>query len=281
MAVVLALLSSLAWGTADFLGGTASRRLDPLVVVCWAEASGLLLVVPVAAATGSFGAGTGYLGWALVGGVIGVGSLVVFFVALAAGTMGVVAPLVAVSVVVPIAVGIAQGDSPSAVQLAGLAVAASGVVLASGPDLRGSHPGAGSRRARPVVLALCAAAGFGVALVCIAKGSGHNVWMTLVIMRAVSVVTVAAMLYARRASLRLPRAGVPIVAGSGAFDASANVLYGVASTMGLISVVAVLSSLYPAVTVLLARGIHGERLRRVQAVGVVVVLAGVAFIAGG
>jgi drug/metabolite transporter (DMT)-like permease len=133
MAAVLALFASLLWGSSDFLGGTASRRTAVLAVVGGSQVLALIGLCLVATATGSWGDPTGYVPWAIAGGVVGTGALVAFYAALAAGTMGVVAPIAALSAVIPVAVGLARGERPSVLTLTGIAVAVAGVVLASGP----------------------------------------------------------------------------------------------------------------------------------------------------
>ncbi len=281
VAVLLALLSSLLWGSADFLGGTLSRRRRAAVVVGVSQTAGLLLAVLVAASAGSFGDPRGYLGWAVLASVSGVIGLMSFYAALAAGTMGVVSPIAALGVVVPVVVGLALGDRPASLQLAGIAVAVLGVVLASGPEL------SGAAGARPVLLAGVAAVGFGVALLAIAKGSASSTLMTLVTMRATSVTLLALALVVAltrgmaRSEVRFGRRELLLVALVGAGDLSANLTFGLASRRDAIAVVAVLGSLYPLVTVLLARVLHHERLGRLQAVGVALALAGVVLIAGG
>lgn len=281
MAAVLALLSSLLWGSADFLGGSVSRRHRAALVVGVSQAVGLLAVLVVAGVAGAFGDDTGYVPWAMLSGIAGVVGLVSFYAALAAGTMGVVSPIAALGVVVPVLVGLARGERPGTLQVVGIVVAIAGVVLASGPEL------SGRAGARPLLLAGVAAVGFGFALLAIAEGSRSSTVMTLVTMRTTSVtLLVAALLVALgrgfpRADLRLGRADLLLVALVGVGDVSANLTFGLASTRGLVSVVAVLGSLYPVVTVLLARVLHGERLGTAQTVGVAGALGGVALIAVG
>ena len=113
MGLVLALLSSAVWGTADFLGGTASRRLPPVSVVIWSEGAELVPLLVIAVALGGFTAPTGYLPWAVLGGLAGMLGIVAFYRALATGTMGVVAPIAALGVALPVFAGIASGDRPS------------------------------------------------------------------------------------------------------------------------------------------------------------------------
>jgi len=282
VAALLALLASLVWGCSDFVGGLVSRRVRPLVVVGIAHLLALLALLVVAAATGEFSADLGYLPWAIAAGATGLIGLVAFYRALSTGTMGIVAPIAGTGAAVPVAVGLATGDSPSALQLAGIAVACVGVVLASGPEISGGDP-AGRR---PLLLALVAALGFGLVYVFINGGSKHSVVMTLLLMRATSVaLVVCAGFWLLAKGFRPRRATVPsdrelvMIVFVGFTDVAANGLYGLASGRGLVSVVSVLASLYPAVTVVLARVIENERMRRIQGAGVLLALAGVVLLA--
>ena len=144
MSAALALLASLLWGTADFLGGTASRRLPTASVLGVSQLVALLGLVPLAALLGGYSADGRLLLLAALAGAAGVTALGAFYRALAVGTMGVVAPVAALGAVVPVAAGLVAGESPSGLQAAGIAVAVLGVVLASGPELRGAR---GGRRA--------------------------------------------------------------------------------------------------------------------------------------
>ncbi|MFZ5852165.1 MAG: EamA family transporter [Actinomycetota bacterium] len=273
MVAALALLSSLLWGAVDFLGGTVSRRLPAVAVVGSSQAVGLVTAVAVALAAGALSAPAGYLPWAVLAGLAGVSGLVAFYAALAVGTMGVVSPIAALGVVVPVAVALLRGESPSLPQLLGAAVAIGGVVLASGPEL------SGRAGVRPLLLAAGSAVGFGVALLAIAEGSRTSTLMTLVGMRATSVTVLALAAVLARTLGGLRASDLPVVAVVGVGDLTANLAFGLAATSGLVSVVAVLGSLYPVVTVLLARLVHGERLEVVQRVGVSVALGGVVLIA--
>lgn len=272
--VTLAIVASLLWGTSDFVGGTVSRRLDAIDVVAGSQAIAVAGLVLVVFATGSTTAPLGYLPWGLAAGVAGMLALATFYRALAEGTMGVVAPIAATSVLIPVAVGLAQGNRPAVVQLCGIAVAVVGVAAAGGPDLR-----AGRSAVRPVLMALVAAAGFGVVIVCLAEGSKTSVPMTLLVMRLTSVGCLLATTAALRRRPRIAPADLPALAVVGGFDLAANAAFAVASRHGEVSLVAVLSSLYPVVTVILARQIHAERLTATQKVGVVAALCGAALIA--
>lgn len=282
MSAALALLSSLLWGTADFLGGTASRRVDALRVVLVSQAVALAALVPLVAVLGPEVSGrTVVIG--VVAGLVGPGALLAFYRALALGTMGVVAPIAALGVVVPVIAGLIDGEEPSAAQAAGIAIAVVGVVLASGPELQG----AGRGGTRPLLLALGAALGFGIVFVLLATGSDDagtaEVVLVLLAMRATSVVVLGGLVLARggRSAIAVPRSDLPVLAVIGAFDVGANGTFAVASQSDLVSVVAVLASLYPAVTAVLAWRLHRERLRPLQRAGVGAALAGVVLLSAG
>lgn len=279
MALLLALASSALWGAADFFGGILSRRRAVALVVGAGQAVGLLGLLIGAAALGAFDDDRGYLWWAAGAGLAGLVGLLCFYAALAAGTMGVVSPIAALGVVIPVLFGLAEGERPARIQLVGIVVAIAGVVLASGPELSG---GAGLR---PLLLAGAAALCFGLTLYFIARGSESSPLMTLVAMRVVSVSALAlaaavAWARGRRSWAALDRRDFLLVAAIGIADAAANLAFGEASTRGLVSIVGVLGSLYPVATVLLARVLLHERLGRAQAVGVAGALGGVALIAG-
>jgi len=284
VAALLALLSSVLWGTSDFLGGTVSRRLPPATVILVSQAVALVLLVPLALLLGG-DVSARTVGPAVLAGVVGPAALAAFYRALAIGTMGIVAPVAALGVVVPVVAGLTAGEDPSRLQLAGIAVAVVGVVLACGPEL----DGAGRGGALPLLLALLSALGFGVVFVLLAEGSGGDgagvaeVVLVLLVMRATSVVLLGAVAVARRRAdrVRATPGDLPVLSVIGVLDVAANGAFAVASQSDLVSVTAVLASLYPVVTAVLAWRVHGERLRRVQVAGVAGALAGVALLAGG
>lgn len=276
MPVLLALLSSLLWGAADFLGGTAARRLHALVVVGASQAIALVVLVPLVATLGDR---PEHLWAGPAAGLAGLVGLSAFYAALAEGTMGVIAPVAASGALVPVVVGLARGDSPNALQLVGIAVALCGVVLASGPEL------SGGASARPLVLALGSAFCFGWVAVFVAEGSkggSGSILVTLLVMRCSSVGLVVGLWLVRRPPLGLRMStDLPLLMAIGFADVAANATFAFASRGELLSVIAVLASLYPVVTVLLARQVHDERLGRIQVAGVVGTLGGVALLASG
>ncbi len=275
MAAVLALLSSLLWGTADFAGGLVARRLPAVAVVAWSQLAGLGLVTVVMLATGAWDAPTGWLWWAVVAGVFGPLGLVAFYTALATGTMGVVSPIAALGAVVPVAAGLLAGERPSLLQSVGMVVALAGAVLASGPEL------GGGTRARAVVLAALAGVFFGLALLGIARGAEYDAVMTLFGMRVTSVVLFGCVAVALRTTGGVRPSDARALVPVGLADSGANILFGFAAASGLVSVVSVLGALYPVATVLLARYVLRERMIPVQRVGVAVALGGVVLLAAG
>jgi drug/metabolite transporter (DMT)-like permease len=277
MTAVLALAASAFWGASDFMGGAVSRRIAAFDVIAVSQALAVLILGVAALVSGSYDVSTAYVPWAIAAGVVGVLSVGAFYQALAEGTMGVVAPIAAAGVAVPLVVGVAQGNRVSGLQVAGIALAVVGVVAASGPDLRRDA----QRTVRPIVLAVLAAAGFGAGVVFIAQASRTSVVMSLLTLRLTSVgcLLVAAVVLRRRP--RVTRADLPSLAVIGLFDLAANAAYASSTTGGALSLVAVLASLYPAVTVLLARQLHAERLAPVQAAGATAAVLGAVLIAAG
>jgi drug/metabolite transporter (DMT)-like permease len=184
--------------------------------------------------------------------------------------------------VVPVVVGLVQGDHPSALQATGIVIGVTGVVLASGPEMRSADAPASRAAAMPLVLAGVAAVGFGLVFVSLDHGARTSTVMTLIVMRSASIVLLLVVsAFLRTRQLKVGVRDLPVLVVIGGCDVAANATFAYASRHGLLSVVSVLSSLYPAITVLLARWVHSERLRGIQIVGVTGALAGVCLIASG
>lgn len=275
MPVILALLSSLVWGLSDFLGGTLSKKRKAVAVIGGSQSFGLIFVSLLAIAFQTWTWNQSVWINGAIAGAMGLLGLVCFYTALATGQMGIVAPISSLSAVVPVTIGLVQGEQPSTMQLAGIVVALIGVILASGPELNGKVD------PRPVLLALFAAVTFGFCVYFMARGARINPTMTVTAMRAVQVLLVIVLFLAIRSLGGLVKRDIPMLATIGASDAGANVLYTFAASLGLLSVVSVLGSLYPIVTVLLAWWIHKERLMRVQYIGIAITFSGVALLALG
>jgi drug/metabolite transporter (DMT)-like permease len=219
------------------------------------------------------------VGWAALAGSAGIVALGAFYRALAIGTMSVVAPISATAAAVPVLVGLAEGERPGGLQIAGMAAALAGVILASREPVEEGCPPA-NRAA--IGLALVAAAGFGTFFVGIDRASATaEVPWVIVVQRCCSVSLLLIATLVVRPSLPRDGASLLVLAAVGLLDLGANGLYALATTHGLLSVVSVLGSLYPAVTVVLARFVLAERIARMQEMGVVLALAGVIAISAG
>jgi uncharacterized membrane protein len=276
--VLLSLAASSCWGMADFLGGLQSKRVPVAIVLVVVEGTGLVGVLAIIAVTGEPFPGTRAVLLALVAGVGGVIALGCFYRALSIGTMSIVAPISATGVALPVVVGIATGDRLSTIVAAGLAVTVIGVVLASREHHEDAERAAAGRLS--VALALVAAVGFGSYFVLSYAAADDSVLWLLALSRVIPVPGLT--LFAWRRGLRPPPARSTLVlVAAGALDCGATALYGVANTKGALSIVAVVGSLYPVMTLILARAVLGERIRPVQKAGVAAALAGVAMIAAG
>jgi drug/metabolite transporter (DMT)-like permease len=278
-AVALGLASSLAWGFADFFGGLQSRKRPLLAVLVVGQTAGFVLIALVAAARGDGlpEAGT-WLLWAMGGGLLGIVGLAAFYRGLATGNMGVVAPISSTAAIVPLVVGLGMGERPSALQGVGVVLAIGGVALASLEH--GGHVTGGGRIATGTGLAIIAALGFGSFFVATDQASDVDPVWTIFFARVASAGVLWCVALAKRTAMP-ERGALPALAVIGVLDTGANLLFAVASTLGLVSVVSVLASVYPVVTVLLARIVLGERLHALQRVGAVGALAGAAVISVG
>jgi drug/metabolite transporter (DMT)-like permease len=214
-----------------------------------------------------------------IAGVCGLTALGAFYKALSIGTMSIVAPISATGVALPVIVGLATGDSLHAVVGAGLAVTVAGVLLASREEVKPEERRGPNRTA--IFLALGAGLGFGGYFVFADVAADGSVLWLLATGRLVVLPGVALVAYRRGAPLRPPAGQRTQLAAIGAVDLGATGLYGLATTRGALSIVAVIGSLYPVVTILLARGVLGERLTQIQGAGVVAALAGVAMVSTG
>jgi drug/metabolite transporter (DMT)-like permease len=288
LAVALGLGSSLCWGLADFFGGLQSRRRSLVAVLFVSQviAIALLGLFALLFARGEAPSAAA-VGWAALAGTVGCFALAAFYRGLAIGTMSVVAPISATGAAVPVLVGVADGERPGIVQVAGMALALVGILLASREAPVETETEAqkesGRRASRAAVgLALVAALGFGTFFVGVARASDTaDVTWVILISRSCSLVLITAAAFALRPELPRDAASLWPLAAVGVLDLGANGLYAVATTEGLLSIVAVLASLYPAVTVVLARLVLAERLTRTQGLGVLATLFGVVAISAG
>lgn len=277
MAILLGLLAAMSWGTGDFAGGMATRRAAETAVVLGTEAVGLVLLLVIAPLVGGSPTATDLvLGSAA--GLVGVAGLALLYRGLAQGRASVVAPLSAVgAALLQVGWGLARGEDPGGWALVGivLALVAIGVVAGSADE---PAPGDGLGRRAEIVCGLGAAVGFGFYLILISETSdGAGLW-TIVAARAAPVVVLLLVLGLLRRPVVPTRDAFGLVSVAGATDAGANALLLLAVRGGLLSVVAPVANLYPAVTVLLARAFGHERIGRFRLAGLALAVASLVLI---
>lgn len=277
MAVLLALAGAASWGVGDFFGGLASRRAHVLTVLALSQLAGLVGAAVWVLASGDAWPGLDDALPAAGAGIAGAIGLAALYQGMAIGAIGIVAPISAASPVVPLAVDATNGNVPTGLQWLGIAVALAGIVVLS------RTPG-GRRRGRlaaGAALALVAALCFGAFVVGLDAAAEASVPWTIAVARAGSVGCVVAVALVLGTTFRTPRSLLPAILLVAIFDTGANVLVATATTKGLAGIVAVLSALYPLVTILLARLVLEERLDAARRLGALAALAGAALVAAG
>lgn len=264
MAIVLAVFCAVTYGIADYSGGRASRSVASTMVTLLGQATSLVLVAAGLVILGTPMASAHDLWWGAAGGAAGGMALIAFYNGLSRGAMTVVAPTTAVvSAVLPVIVALFQGERPSGVALVGLLVACLAVALVSGV--------VGTRHvkthASTIVMAAAAGVGFGFIFIAFARTADDSGMWPLLTARAASLPVIALVIVATRPAVGALRPVIWLVVGSGVLDMAANLLFLEASHRGLLSIVAVISSMYPVSTVCLAFGLDHERVSKSQAAG--------------
>jgi drug/metabolite transporter (DMT)-like permease len=256
-------LASMLFGGGDFLGGLGARRAPALLVTLLAMLVGFAVLVPAAMRVAGAPIATDFY-WSGAGGVLGGLGVALLFRVLAAGPVGTVSPIVAVTgCAMPVIAGLSSGERPELAALFGIAAAVVAIVLVSG------GPSGGHARARTSTLALAAVSGVGLGgfLVCIARvAEAAGLW-PLVVARAAGTASVVALLLGRREPIRFGRGTLAICAASGLLDSVANLLYFWIVKQGALSIVGTIVSLSPATVILLARLVLHERFHRRQIAG--------------
>ena len=274
-AIVLALGASLTWGLADFFGPLQGRKLGALRTLVYVQLGGLVGIAVIVAVRGQ-GPHDAVALLAIPAAISGTLGLFAYYRGIAVGAISIVAPIAGISAVLPVIVGIASGESPSSFQLAGMVCALLGVFLAA------REPGRTETRfAAGVGLALLAAVGFGGYFPFMHAAGDADPWWASLIFRLASTSVILTAVAIARPTIRVPGRLLPWLALIGFGDMFGNLLFAAASTSGLVSVTSVLASLYPIVTVVLARILLNERVARSQEGGIVLTLAGVALISAG
>lgn len=268
--------ASLSWGFADFFGPLKGRTLGALRVLLVSQLVGLTAIA-IAVALRATGPADAAILFAVPAAFSGTLGLYAYYRGMAVGAMSVVAPVAGVSAVVPVVVGFAGGDRPSVWQNIGIAAALAGVLLAS----REHQEGGGRRFAAGIGLALLAAIGFGGYFPFMHVAGDADFWWASLVFRTTSFSIIALSVALTRTTVGVPRADLAVVGLVGIGDTLGNLLFAAASGYGLVSVTSVLASLYPTITVILARFVLHERVDRTQQVGIAATLAGVALISAG
>lgn len=278
LAIGLSLAACLGWGIADYLGGIKSRQLPVLSVLIISTFFGLGLIIAIVWARGHGLPHNPMVLFAIAAGAAGTLALLLLYRAMAVGSIAIIAPISATGVVLPVLMGLAIGERPSHIQGLGMAAAMIGTVLAS----REKNNGNGEKRlAAGIGLAAGAAICVGTFFIVMDRASDVDPYWAALIMRASQCIFLLAAAAYARPSLRLERFHLPALIALGFVDALANFSWAIAATRGMLSLVAVIGALYPAVTVLLAVVLLKERPQRVQGVGVILAIVGVVLISAG
>jgi drug/metabolite transporter (DMT)-like permease len=276
MVAIFALTAAVLYGTADFLGGAASRRASAIAVLSVTAPFGEVIVLAAALLAGGPLRAAG-LWWGLAGGAAGGAGLIVFYAGLAAGPMSVVAPVSAlVSTVLPVGVAIAQGERLTPAVVAGGVICLIAITLVSMEG--GQREAGGGRRGRGLLYGIAAGVGFGLFFLFMRGAAPAGVlWPAAMSRLAGAVIGLSAAALARTRPVwwGTDRRVFVMALTSGAFDATANICYLLATRAGLFGLAVVITSLYPGVTVLLARLTLGEKMRSLQRAGLVLAAVGV------
>jgi drug/metabolite transporter (DMT)-like permease len=261
-----------AWGGGDFLGGYASRRANPTFLAAVVYGSGLVLMTALALLHHSAFPSRHSVYWALAAGCFAGMSLANFYRALSVASMGIAAPLTAVlAAAIPAVVGIVTEGAPNSTQIAGFVLAALGVWLISRPE--------GGMQTQGIGLAVMAGFGFAAFFLCIKEaGTGSALWISA-LSRISSLAVTVAVVWLGGASIRVPRASLIAAIFAGFLDVTGSAFFVRATQTGRLDAAVVLSSLYPAITVLLARFFLKEHFTRWKVAGIVAALAAVPMIA--
>jgi len=288
MVIVFALAAAVMYGSADFLGGAATRRSRALSVAAVSVPAGAVVMLVAAVVAGS-PLPTAGLGWAVAGGAFGAVGLIVFYTGLAVGPMSVVAPVSALmSTVLPVGVAVASGEHLSAWVYAGVVVCLVAIALVSlergawptrrGPSQVGAKPLRHHAALRGFGYGIVCGALFGIFFISLRNaGSSGAFWPVGIARLANCAVVLVAAVLARARPVGREAGGRVLMAAifSGALDASANLFYVLATRAGLFGIAIVLTSLYPGITVLLARVVLRERMHAVQRLGLLLAAVGV------
>ena len=270
--VLFGLAASLCWGSGDFCGGLASRRVNPSTVVAAAYATGFVLMLGLALIWREPFPSQSDILWGGLAGLVGAIGLIVFYSALSIGRMGIIAPVSAVLTAgLPVLFSVFTEGAPGLLQFGGFALALLAVVLISRPE-RARQPPKG------IGLALLAGCCFGCFFILISRVSHNATYWPLAVARLTSVLLLLLLALFRKQQIIPQRKAVPLMLVAGTLDAIGNAFFVFAAHSGRLDVASVLSGLYPAATVLLAAIVLRERVTRIQGIGILLALIAIPFI---
>ena len=281
VSALFGLAAALSWGSGDFCGGMASRRLNATLVVITAYIIGFVLLIGLALAWHEPVPSQLDIFWGIVGGLAGGLGLIWFYSALAIGRMGIIAPTSAtLTAGLPVLFGIVTQGAPSLLQMSGFVVALAAIMLVSRPEREQGRP-------KGIGLALLSGCGFGCFFILISRVGSHETFWPLAVARLSAIVALACLALFRkkpaaearsRGEIISWRAMLPFILGSGILDALGNAFFVLATHTGRLDVASVLASLYPAATALLATLVLRERVNRLQGLGILLALIAIPLI---
>lgn len=272
MTLGLSLAACFLWGITDFMGGFKSKQLPAVTVIFISSVFSVIALSAVLAVRHEPVPPLGTFLWAFAAGVCGLLSMYFLYRGLSMGMMSIVAPIAATGVIIPVLAGIVRGDSLTVYQGVGIGLAILGTVFISS-DKKTVHNRAEIKLA--LKYAVVAAVTSGLYLISIAKTGSHSPFWSIFALRLTYAGMLLPFVIAQRSSIRLELAHYATLAGMGILDTFAALAYVMAVGIGLLSVVSVISSLYPAVTVMLSVGLLKERLSMKQGAGVLVSFCGI------
>jgi drug/metabolite transporter (DMT)-like permease len=283
MVILLGLAAAVLYGSGDFLGGMATRKVHVLAVLTVAETAAVIAAL-TAAVIGPGPAGLAGLIWGIGAGLSGGLGLIIFYIGLATGPMSVVAPVAGlVSTILPVAVALAEGERPGAGVYVGALLCLVAIVLASSGGGTSAVPRSDrTGPGRAIGYGVASGALFGLFFLLIRNaGQSGELWPVAAGRIGELAIVLIAAAVRRRGPLPHGAGGRLLLAaaGAGVIDVAANICYVAATRTGMFGLATVLASLYPGVTVLLARVVLGERLRWVQRVGLGLALIGIMLVA--
>ena len=277
ISIGLAMTACMGWGIADFIGGLKSRDIPTLMILIISNGVGLCLLGAILAGSAKPVTSDPSLAWAVPAGIVGIGAMYLLYKSLSMGTMSILAPVSATGVILPVIWGIINGDQLTVLTMAGMAVAFAGTLLAVMEPTKENHR---SRWTKGFGHALGAAVCIGFYFILMDKASGTDPLWASMIMRSSTFAFLIPVILVARIPFALKARHLPVIVLMGMVDTMAAFAFAMAAQSGMLSIVALISSLYPAVTVLLSAVIIRERINRIQTTGVVLAIAGVVLISG-